>query len=95
MSLLDVKKRLEAHKKQFKVFSKDNCALCVKTKNEMTLAGLPFEEIKTTPQFVKEKIIQIIPSNHRTFPVVFVGDVGEQELDKLTYVPDWKTLKLD
>lgn len=93
MSLLNVKKRLETYKKQFKVFSKDNCSLCIKTKNEMNLAGVPFVEIKTTPQFVKEKITPIIPSNHRTFPVVFVGDVGEQELDKLTYVPDWKTWK--
>ena len=95
MSLLDVKKLLETHKKQFKVFSKDNCSQCIKTKNEMTLAGVSFDEIKTTPQFVKEKIIPIIPSAHRSFPVIFVGDVNEQELENLTYVPDWKTWKLD
>ena len=95
MSLLDVKKRLETHKKQFKVFSKDNCSQCVITKNEMTLAGVPFDYIKTTPQFVKEKIIPIIPKSHRTFPVIFVGDVNEHNLNKLTYVPDWKTWKLD
>ena len=46
MSLVDVKKRLEAHKQEFKVYSKDNCSLCVKTKNEMTLAGvLPMMKI--------------------------------------------------
>ena len=91
MSLVDVKKRLESHKQEFKVYSKDNCSLCVKTKNEMTLAGVPFVEVKETPQFIKTKVIPIIPSNHRSFPVVFVGDVNDGNLDNLTYVSDWKT----
>jgi len=93
MSLVDVKKWLEAHKQEFKVYSKDNCSLCVKTKNEMTLAGVPFVEVKETPQFIKTKVIPIIPSNHRSFPVVFVGDVNDGNLDNLTYVSDWKTWK--
>ena len=93
MSLLDVKKRLEAYKQEFKVYSKDNCPLCGKTKNEMKLAGVPFVEIKETLQFIKTKIMPIIPSNHRTFPVVFVGDKGDENLDNFTYVSDWKTWK--
>ena len=93
MSLVNVKKRLESHKQEFKVYSKDNCSLCVKTKNEMNLAGVPFVEIKETLQFIKTIITPIIPRNHRTFPVVFVGDKGDENLDNFTYVSDWKTWK--
>lgn len=80
--------------KQFKVFSKDDCTLCTQTKTKMQLKGVNYVEIKKPMDYIQSVVKPLIPVSHRKFPIVFVGDVDDDDINNFEYVANWETFTL-
>lgn len=55
------------------VYSKANCPACVKTKQELTLKGVEFTEVRVDIDTVKR--IWLMNQGHRAVPQVYVDGV--------------------
>lgn len=54
------------------IYSKDNCAYCVKAKQTLDQLGVPFVESKLGKDLTREQIFERAP-NARTFPQIFIN----------------------
>jgi glutaredoxin len=57
----------------YKIYSKDNCNWCVKTKQLMNETGLNYQELKLGTDYGKEELRNLLPANlPLTVPQIFV-----------------------
>lgn len=56
-----------------KVYSKNNCPACVRVKNELTLKGVEFEEVRIDQD--TEAYAFLIAEGHKSVPQVYVDGV--------------------
>ena len=54
------------------IFSKDNCAYCVKAKHVLTQMNVPFTERKLGKDLTREELFERAPSA-RTMPQIFIN----------------------
>jgi glutaredoxin-like protein len=71
------------------VFSRDGCPFCVKAKQELRNAGIPFEELVLNRDFTEQTLRAV--ANAATVPQVFVNGthIGGSEA-----VSDWLSERL-
>ena len=57
----------------YRIYSKDNCNWCVKTKQLMNEIGLNYQELKLGVDYEKEELRNLVPKNlPLTVPQIFV-----------------------
>ena len=69
---------LPAHPKQspILIYSKDHCPYCDAVKNLLTQRGVGYEEVNLSKQPEKRDEMMTRSAPRRTFPQVFIADVG-------------------
>ena len=55
------------------IFSKDNCAFCVRSKQVLDQLEVPYTERKLGKDLTREQIFERAP-NARTFPQIFINN---------------------
>ena len=58
----------------YKVFSKDNCVYCTKSKTLLNNLKLPYEEHKLSASFTPDKMFEMIGKQVRSMPQIMHGD---------------------
>ena len=64
------------------IFSKDNCAYCVKAKHVLTPMNVPLTERKLGKDLTREELYERAPSA-RTMPQIFIGGESIGGYDEL------------
>ena len=72
-----------------KIFTKDNCAYCVKAKNWLDTHNIQYEQFKIVDEETKKVFLQTVGENVRTVPQIYLNDVrigGYTELMNNTHL---------
>lgn len=57
-----------------KIYSKENCDFCNKSKMLLNMKGITFTNLMLDVDYTLEQLKELVPSA-RTFPIIFIDDI--------------------